>query len=296
MRRTRRILLRGAATLVAVAAAFALAACSGHKAAAPSGAEPATSVARTTRATTTAAPHTTAAPTTVAKKPRPKAKQTRRHRPARPHLATRYKVPWHSDGVSLVAHARSRHLAVYSRPRAPHPSLLLRNPGGNGTPQVVLVGAERGDWVRVYLPSRPNGRTGWVRARTVELLRNPYRVVVRLRAHRLALWKGQRVVLSAKTVVGAAATPTPRGMYYIVELLRPPDPNGSYGPYSFGISAHSNVLKRFAGGDGRVGIHGTNAPWLLGESVSHGCIRVRNDTIRRLARVLPLGTPVLIRA
>ncbi|TMK55197.1 MAG: L,D-transpeptidase, partial [Actinobacteria bacterium] len=41
--------------------------------------------------------------------------------------------------------------------------------------------------------------------------------------------------------------------------------------------------------------HGTNAPWLLGESVSHGCVRVRNDTIRRLARVLPLGTPVLIR-
>jgi lipoprotein-anchoring transpeptidase ErfK/SrfK len=130
----------------------------------------------------------------------------------------------------------------------------------------------------------------------VRLLRNPYRLVVRLRAHRIVLWKGQRVVLQGGTVVGASATPTPVGMYYVVELLRPPDPNGSYGPYSFGISAHSNVLKRFAGGDGRVGIHGTNQPGLIGESVSHGCVRVRNDTIRRLARVLPLGTPVLIRA
>jgi hypothetical protein len=254
-----------------------------------------TTSATPTAATTTAASHTTAKPP-AAKKTHHNAKPTRRHRRARPHHAGRYRVPWHPDGISLVAHARNHHLAVYSQPRAKQPSLVLRNPDGNGTPRVVLVRAHRGDWMRVYLPTRPNGRMGWVRARAVELLRNPYRLVVRLRAHRLVLWKGQRVVLSAKTVVGASATPTPRGLYYIVELLRPPDPNGSYGPYSFGISAHSNVLERFAGGDGRVGIHGTNAPWLLGESVSHGCIRVRNDTIRRLARVLPLGTPVLIRA
>jgi lipoprotein-anchoring transpeptidase ErfK/SrfK len=208
----------------------------------------------------------------------------------------RYHVPWRENGISYVAQARNRHLAVYASPHAAHPSLLLRNPDGNGTSRVVLVRGERGDWVRVYLPTRPNGRTGWVRARAVRLLRNPYRLVVRLRAHRIVLWKGQRVVLQGGTVVGASATPTPVGMYYVVELLRPPDPNGSYGPYSFGISAHSNVLKRFAGGDGRVGIHGTNQPGLIGESVSHGCVRVRNDTIRRLARVLPLGTPVLIRA
>jgi lipoprotein-anchoring transpeptidase ErfK/SrfK len=56
------------------------------------------------------------------------------------------------------------------------------------------------------------------------------------------------------------------------------------------------VLKRFAGGDGQVGIHGTNQPWLIGQSVSHGCIRVNNASIRRLARVLPLGTPVVIRS
>ena len=68
------------------------------------------------------------------------------------------------------------------------------------------------------------------------------------------------------------------------------------GLFSFGLSAHSNVLKRFAGGDGRVGLHGTNQPALIGSNVSHGCIRLRNRAVRRLAKVLPLGTPVYIRS
>ena len=65
--------------------------------------------------------------------------------------------------------------------------------------------------------------------------------------------------------------------------------------FSFGLSAHSSVLRHFAGSDGRVGLHGTNQPDLIGSSVSHGCIRVHNESMRRLARILPLGTPVFIR-
>jgi lipoprotein-anchoring transpeptidase ErfK/SrfK len=161
---------------------------------------------------------------------------------------------------------------------------------------VLLVHSLRKRWVRLYMPTRPDGRTGWVRRRAVRLFRNPYRIVIRLRTHRLELWRGDRRVLRTRIVAGAAATPTPRGLFYVPQLLKPPDPAGAYGPFSFGLSAHSRVLKRFAGGYGQVGIHGTNQPWLIGASVSHGCIRVRNGAIRRLARVLPLGTPVLIRA
>jgi lipoprotein-anchoring transpeptidase ErfK/SrfK len=54
------------------------------------------------------------------------------------------------------------------------------------------------------------------------------------------------------------------------------------------------VYQEFAGGDGQVAIHGTNAPWLIGQAVSHGCIRMRNEAIARLARFLPLGTPVRV--
>jgi lipoprotein-anchoring transpeptidase ErfK/SrfK len=293
MSRPRRIPLGGTATLVAVAVACG---CSEHKSAAPAHPKP-PPAATTTTVRSVSVPQ--AQPKTSTPKPSPKPKREPRKpgQAPKPHgRAPAPAVPWHGRTISLVAHARHRRLAVYARPHAKRPLLLLRNPDGNGTPRVVLVRAQRSGWVRVYLPTRPNGGSGWVRDEAVRLLRDPYRVVVYLRRHRLELWKGRRRVVRAPTVVGARGTPTPLGLYYVVELLRPPDPAGSYGPYSFGISAHSNVLKRFAGGDGRVGIHGTNAPWLLGNSVSHGCVRVRNDTIRRLARVLPLGTPVLIRA
>ena len=164
-----------------------------------------------------------------------------------------------------------------------------------GGDAALLVHTERKHWVRVFLPRRPNGVTGWIPRKAVRLLKNPYRIQVRLRAHRLVLWKGDRVVLRTRTVVGKPSTPTPTGTFFVTDLLKPSDPNGSYGPYAFNLSAHSRVFFHFAGGDGVVAIHGTDEPWLLGQSASHGCVRVGNPVIRRLARVLPLGTPVVIR-
>lgn len=249
-------------------------------------------------------PHSVSAPKRSRPSPAPHTRARRRPnaspRPtnrvaALPGLGA-HPVPWHGDGASYVADARRAWLAVYARPHGRRPTLLLHNPDKIGSPRVLLVHSARKHWVRVFLPNRPDERTGWVRKRSIRVLRNPYRIVVRLRSHRLLLWKGHRVVLRATTVVGKASTPTPRGTYFIVDLLRPPDPAGAYGPFAFNLSAHSRVLRTFAGGDGVVAIHGTNEPWLIGQSVSHGCIRVRNAIIRRLARVLPLGTPVLIRS
>ena len=185
---------------------------------------------------------------------------------------------------------------MYRSPHAKRAELLLRKRDENGTQRAFLVRETKGDWVRVFLPTRPNGSQGWVKRRAVRVYTNGYRLVVRLRSHQLRLWRGDRLLARYPVAVGTRSTPTPRGLYYIVELLQPNNPNGSYGPYSFGLSAHSNVLKRFAGGDGRVGLHGTNQPDLVGSNVSHGCIRLRNAAVRRLAKILPLGTPVYIRA
>jgi lipoprotein-anchoring transpeptidase ErfK/SrfK len=106
------------------------------------------------------------------------------------------------------------------------------------------------------------------------------------------LFKGRRPVLRTKIAKGRAVSPTPTGRYFVTDLLRPPDPQGFYGPYALGLSAHSPVYTTFAGGDGQVGLHGTNQPSVLGTDVSHGCIRVANPVITRLARLVPLGTPV----
>ena len=196
--------------------------------------------------------------------------------------------------MSHVVYVHVKRVAVYRSPRAKHPGLVLRRHDRNGTQRAFLVRETWRDWVHVYLPTRPNGSLGWVRQRAVRMYSNRYRLVVRLRAHRLQLWRKRHLLATYPVAVGTPSTPTPRGLFYIVELLQPTDPGGSYGPFSFGLSAHSNVLKTFAGGDGRVGLHGTNEPGLIGSSVSHGCIRLRNAAVRRLAHILPLGTPVYV--
>jgi hypothetical protein len=199
-----------------------------------------------------------------------------------------------SDSTSVVAQARRAQIAVFRSPHAVAPFRHFANPNADGAPLVFLV-KERGDgWERVYLPARPNGVTGWVRDRDVDLSLNPYRLVVALRAHTLTLFKAGHAIDREQAGVGRSVLPTPHGLYFITELLKQPDAGGAYGPYAFGLSAHSNVLYSFGGGSGQIGIHGTNEPWALGSDVSHGCIRVANAAITRLARMLPLGTPVRI--
>jgi lipoprotein-anchoring transpeptidase ErfK/SrfK len=196
--------------------------------------------------------------------------------------------------VSLVATAVKKGIAVYRVPGAGRPFAVLRNPTAEGVPLTFLVKARTADWVRVYVPVRPNGTLGWVRGWAVRLARDPFSVEVRLGAHRITVRKGAQVIDSEPVGVGRSVVPTPVGRYFIVELLRQPDPNGPYGPYAFGLSAFSNVYTSFGGGPGSIGIHGTNEPWGLGHDVSHGCIRMSNAGIEKLAALLPLGTPVLI--
>lgn len=170
----------------------------------------------------------------------------------------------------------------------------LTNPTENGAPLVFQVLSERQGWVEVLLPIRPNGSRGWLPRSSVELATNPYRIEIDVDTHRLTLWDGGKVRMQAPVAIGTGATPTPIGDFYLTELLQPPDPTGPYGTYAYGLSGYSETLHSFNGGDGVIGLHGTNDPASLGTDVSHGCVRLANETIAELVRILPLGTPVSI--
>jgi lipoprotein-anchoring transpeptidase ErfK/SrfK len=171
----------------------------------------------------------------------------------------------------------------------------------NGLPTVLgVVGATTGArcvarWYRVQLSIAPNGRTAWVAARTVRVYRLTTRIVISLSRRELAVYRFGRRVLRAPIAVGAAATPTPTGRFFVNERYVLDDPNGPFGAAALGLSAHSTVLHEWAEG-GPVALHGTNEPWLLSRAVSHGCVRLRNADIERVLRLSPAGTPVLIRA
>jgi lipoprotein-anchoring transpeptidase ErfK/SrfK len=176
---------------------------------------------------------------------------------------------------------------------------VIRGVTPEGETNLVIAYDQRreGDdrlWVRVPLSALPNGQRGWV-PRTA--LGDFHRVRTHLvvdRAHlRAYLLRDGRVVFSTSVGVGRPQWPTPAGEFYVrVRLNNYGDP--FYGPIAFGTNARSPWLTDWPEG-GVVGIHGTDAPQLLPGRVSHGCIRMRNAAIERLARLMPLGTPVTIR-
>jgi lipoprotein-anchoring transpeptidase ErfK/SrfK len=149
-------------------------------------------------------------------------------------------------------------------------------------------------WYRVSVPGRPNGQTGWVRASSLELHPVQKRVIVYRGARKFEYWDGDRLVRTGKVAVGKPGAETPLGLFYVTWKFNPSiDPNWSIlGAYAFETSAYSK-LTDWPGG-GIVGVHGTPWPELLGQAVSHGCIRLDNRDIGFLRNRVPLGTPVKI--
>jgi len=205
----------------------------------------------------------------------------------------------------LVAHAVGSTVAIYAAPGDATPTQTLPNPWtfdpGNpntAVPQVFLVdpAAPVAGWVHVFLPVRPNGSAGWVRASDVSLQSVDYRVVVEIGTHRITVFHDGTPLYQGAVATGAPKTPTPTGNYYTRVLIKAPNPNTVYGPYAYGLSSHSNALSSFNGGDAEIGLHGNGDASVLGHSVTHGCIRMDNAEITRLAGILPLGTPVIVQA
>jgi lipoprotein-anchoring transpeptidase ErfK/SrfK len=200
-----------------------------------------------------------------------------------------------SAAPSVVAAARASSVAVYASPTSRNPSHVLSSPTSSGDPLIFLVTGPLGaTWLHVYLPERPNDSEGWIHTDAVTLSADDYFIAVNLSTHQMTVFSDEHQLMSLSIGEGRTALPTPTGRFFIVDLLKQPDPSGEYGPYAFGLSAFSDVLQSFGGGPGEIGIHGTDNPKSVGASISHGCIRVPNATIVALAALLPLGTPVLI--
>lgn len=194
--------------------------------------------------------------------------------------------------AALVARADET-LPVSPSPGAA-PTLELPATTGFGSARALLVLQEQADWVQVALPERPNGSTGWVPRRLVELQEVDEVIEIDLSARTLTLFDDGVAVMTTPVAVGTKDAPTPIGAFYVVDKLATGNPDDVYGPFAFGLSAHSDVLTEFAGGDGQVGIHGTNDPGSIGQAVSHGCIRVPNEVAQVLNDRIHLGTPVTI--
>ena len=192
----------------------------------------------------------------------------------------------------LVATAVGEQLRATSAPGGGELLLAMAPTAPLGGPRTLLVLQEAPRHVRVLLPVRPNGASGWVERSAVSLARVEDRLVVDLSDRTLRhLVRGEEV-MAAPVAVGTSATPTPVGTFAVTDLVRPPREGGPFGAAAFGLTGRSEVLDQFGGGDGQLALHGTNRPGLLGTAASNGCVRLGADPLASLVGTVPLGTPV----
>ena len=194
-----------------------------------------------------------------------------------------------------------RPISARTAPDTESTTLMKLEPYGAGSLPTTLL-ATRGfrdrthrDWVRVQLNRRPNETTGWVPADAVLLRRTDVRVVVLMTSRRLEVWRGTQRALSVPVGIGRSQTPTPTGRFAIDDMWETDATTRRiYGRFVFALTAHSDVLKRFNGGEGRIAFHGGGSSRRIGARSSFGCIIVSDQALQRLWKLVGPGTPVTI--
>lgn len=238
---------------------------------------PTTTVASTT---TTPAPTTTLAPTTTTSAPQEVGRT----------------VSGLDDHQTLVAKTPAE-VEVFAAPGDLEPSRTLEPTTilGTATVLVVVEGPESG-WARVMLPGRPNGSEGWIETAGMTLYVVESHIEVDLSDRQLSYYEDGEEVLTTTVAIGSSNNPTPTGTFFVTDNVTLKNPDGPWGPHALGLSGRSDTVMEYNGGDGIIGIHGTNKPQSIGSDASLGCVRAPNDVITRLHETIRIGTPVTIEA
>jgi lipoprotein-anchoring transpeptidase ErfK/SrfK len=209
-------------------------------------------------------------------------------------------APSQADGATIAGVVQS--VEALSQPGAGRKVFRVQTQTSwSSEPQVLLVlGSAMHDgqeWLRVLLPIRPDGTTGWIPRNNVDVMHTPYWVSVDTSTRTVTVDRDGKQLHRYLAVVGKPSTPTPDGLAAIYEKDPQSDPTAFLGPWALPLTILSDVLYNFGGGPGRVAIHGRDGASLLdplGTDASHGCIRIDNDPVTWMAHHLPAGTPVLI--
>jgi hypothetical protein len=202
-----------------------------------------------------------------------------------------------------AAHARpSGHLIAYVR----SPVALRAHPGGRvverlpsrttfGSPQALsVVRSRHGRWLGVSTPELGNGRLAWVDARAggLRYARTRLEVDVDLSQRLATLRAGSRVLRRFVVGIGRPGSPTPTGRFSVTDKLNGPSYSAVYGCCILALSATQPNLPAGWSGGNRIAIHGGPTSG----AVTAGCIHAGDADLRELMRLVPLGTPVVIRA
>lgn len=125
------------------------------------------------------------------------------------------------------------------------------------------------------------------------------RLEVSRSAHRVTLYRGDRMIKSYPIAVGRAGWETPLGNFQVLQMTREPAWKHPLNENVFRAGDPKNELGHYCiafwtNGDTWIGFHGTPHPTTVGGSTSHGCIRMYDTDIAELFSAVRLGTTVTV--
>lgn len=172
---------------------------------------------------------------------------------------------------------------------------LLRKHTSFGSPRVLAVTERRDGWLGVLAPELANGHVGWIPASQGQLFRIDYSLDIDLSRRELTARRGNQTVTRTRVAIGKPSASTPLGTFAVTDRLF--THGGSpYGCCVLALSGHQPYIPQGWGGGNEIAIHSTLDPASIGQAVSLGCIRANTFNMRKLMKVIPLGTVVRVRA
>ena len=194
-------------------------------------------------------------------------------------------LAWRQVAVRATPNRSARAIATLGQFRPDfHPRTVLAL-------EARLDRGGKATWYRIAVPGRPNGRTGWIPAGAADVHAVDRWLVIYRGSRKFELYVGGKLRRTGPVAVGARGMETPVGLFYVQSRFVPRK-YPILGAFAFETSGYSK-LSDWPGG-GVVGVHGTNTPALIGQAVSHGCVRLRNGDILALRKLVRVGTPVKI--
>jgi hypothetical protein len=165
-----------------------------------------------------------------------------------------------------------------------------------GSPRILSVVRQRGDWLAVLAPELRNGEVGWLRERAGRLSTVSWSLSADLSRRLLVVRKDGRLVRRARIAIGRTGNPTPQGRFAVTDKLKVSDGGPPYGCCVLALTGHQTHLPRDWPGGDRLAVHATNNASSIGRAVSLGCMRVRSADARWLIETIPLGAPLTVRS
>jgi lipoprotein-anchoring transpeptidase ErfK/SrfK len=137
-----------------------------------------------------------------------------------------------------------------------------------------------------------NSRTATTATRTET------RLLLNLKKRRVFVYQGQKIIASYPVAIGRRGWETPTGQFRVIQMVREPVWEHPFTGQLVPSGKNNPLGARWIGfwtdGANFIGFHGTPQENLIGQAVSHGCVRMRDQDIKALFEKVKIGTSAIV--